>query len=73
MKKGHKEFIRNNKLMLKTQRKFKSETHKIFTEDINDIALNSNDDKIVQPIETYAFAISKELVSEKEEIKCNNI
>ena len=31
--------------MLKTQQKFKSEKHNVFTEEINKIALNSNDDK----------------------------
>ena len=38
--------------------------------------LSSNDDKIMQSIdliETYAYGTSKDLVSEKEEIKCNNI
>ena len=76
MKKDQKEFIKNNKLILKTQQKFKSKTHKTFTEKINDNALSSNDDKIEKPIdsiETYASATSKKLVSKKEEIKCNNI
>ena len=39
------------------------------------IALNSNDDKSdesIDPIETCAYAVSKDLVSEKEEIKCKN-
>ena len=47
-----------------------------FTEEINKIASSSNDDKIMQSIdsiETYAYGTSKVLVSEKEEIKCNNI
>ena len=38
----------------------------------NNIALSSNDDKRIQSIdsiETYAYATSKDLVSEKEEIK----
>ena len=38
-----KEFIKNNKSILKTQ--FRSEKHNIFTEEINKIALSSNDDK----------------------------
>ena len=39
------------------------------------IALSSNDDKRMQSIdsiETYAYGASKDVVSEKEEIKCNN-
>ena len=43
---------------------------------INKIALRSNDDKRIESIdliETYAYGTSKDLVSKKEEIKCNNI
>ena len=34
--------------MLKTQQRFKSERHNLFTKEINKIALNSNDDKRMQ-------------------------
>ena len=40
------------------------------------ISLSSNDDKRIKPInamDTYAYGRSKGLVSDKEEIKCNNI
>ena len=40
-----KEFIKNNNLMVETQQRFKSERHNVFTEEINKIALSSNDDK----------------------------
>ena len=42
--------------MWKTQQRFKSERHNVFTEEINKIALSSNDDKSLQSIdliETY--------------------
>ena len=74
LKKDNKEFIRNNKLLLKAQLRFKSERYNVFTEEINKIVLSSNDDKRMQSIdsiETYAYGI-RDLVSEKEEIKCNN-
>ena len=61
--------------MLKTQQRFKSERHKVFTEETNKIALSSNDDKRIQSvdsIETYAYVMNKYLVSMKEKIKCNN-
>ena len=32
-------------LMLKSQQRFKSKNHEVFTENINKIALSSNDDK----------------------------
>ena len=35
LKKDHKEFIKNNKLILKTQQRFKRERHNVFTEEIN--------------------------------------
>ena len=64
-----KEFIKNNNLMLETQQRFKSERHNVFTEEINKIALSSNDDKRMQSIdsiETYAYGTSTDLVSENE-------
>ena len=70
------ESVKNNKIILKTQQRFKSERHNVFTEEINKIALSSNDDKRMQSIdsiEIYAYGTSKDLVSEKEEIKCNHI
>ena len=75
-KKNHKEFIKNNEIILKTQQRFKSEKHNIFTEEINTIALSSNDDKRMQSIdsiETHAYGTNRDLVSENQEIKCNNI
>ena len=68
LKKDHKEFIKNNKIILKTQQRLKIERH--------EIALSSDDDKRMESIdsmETYTYGISKDLVSEKEGIKCSNI
>ena len=67
LKKNHEEFIINNKSILKTQQ---SERHDVFTEEINKIVLSSNDNKIMQSIdsiETHAYETSKDLVSETEE------
>ena len=50
--------------------------YNVFTEETNRIAFSSNDDKRMQSIdqiETYACGTRKDLVSEKEEIKCSNI
>ena len=58
IKENHKEFIRNNKSTLKIHQRFKSERQNVFTEEINNIALSSNDDKRMQSIdfiETYAY------------------
>ena len=63
-------------MILKTHQRFKSERQNIFTEEINKIALSSNGDKRMQSIdliEKYAYGTRKYLVSEREDIKCNNI
>ena len=51
----------NNKVVLKTQQRFKSEFHNVYTEEINKIALNSNDDKRLQTYDriiTYPYGTS---------------
>ena len=61
-------------MLLKIQQRFISETHNLFTKEINKIALSSNDDKRIQTIdmiETYKYGTSKALISEKKEIKYN--
>ena len=68
MKENQKEFIKNNKSIL-TQQMFKNERHNVFTEEINKIALSSSDDnkmKSIDSIETYVYATSKDLNSDKE-------
>ena len=73
---NHKSCLEANKSILKSQQRFKSETHNVFTEEINKIAISSNDYKRMQSIDsivTYAHGTNKDLVSEKEVIKCSNI
>ena len=74
--KKHKQFIKSNKSVLKTKQRFKSGRHNAFNEEINKIALSSDDDKRTQPIdskETYPYGTSKDLASEKKGIKWSNI
>ena len=75
-KKNQKQFIRSSKSISRTHQRFKSERHNVFTEELNKTVLSSNDDKRMQSIDsikTYAYRTNKDLVSEKEEIKCSNI
>ena len=68
--------MKNNKSILKIQQRIKSERHNVFTEEVNKIASSSNDDKRMQSInliETYEYGTGEDLVSDKEEIKRNNI
>ena len=71
LKKHHKEFIKNKKSKLKTQQRFRTERHNILTEENNQIALSSNNDKRMQSmksIEADAYGTSKDLISEKKRI-----
>ena len=45
MVKNHKDCLFNNKIILKSQQRFKSDYHNVYTEQINKIALIINDDK----------------------------
>ena len=44
----YKDCLLNNKIIIKSQQRFKSEKHNVYTEDANKIALSSNDDKRLQ-------------------------
>ena len=44
----YKDCLLNNETILKSQQRFKSERHGVYTEEINKIALSSNDDKRLQ-------------------------
>ena len=55
--------------MLKSQQRFKSDHHKVYTEEVNMIALSSNDDKRLQTfdrIETYPYGTNAFKVCESE-------
>ena len=72
MVKNCKDCFFNNKIILKSKKKFKSDHHNIYTKQINKIKLSSNDDKRLQtsdkvttyPYGTNAFKIFQ--VSKKQ-------
>ena len=45
LRENHKEFIINNELILKSQVRFRSEKHNVFTKEVNKIEVIANDDK----------------------------
>ena len=46
----YKKCLLDDKIILKSQQRFKSESHEVYTEDVNKIALSNDDDKrIVSP------------------------
>ena len=55
---NYKDCFFNDKIILKSQQRYKSDHYNVYTEEINKIALNSNDDKRLQTsdrIKTYPY------------------
>ena len=48
MVKNYKDCLFNKKIILKSQQRFKSDYHNVYTDQINKIALSSNDNKKLQ-------------------------
>ena len=74
-----KDCLLNNKSVYRSQQRFKSYNHDAYTEDVNKIALSSNDDKRVQKfnrIKTYTYGTNafkvceSEMLSKNEKVKC---
>ena len=59
----------NEETMVKAQQRFKSDYRNVYTEEINKIALSSNDDKRIQTfdgITTYPYSTSNFKICESE-------
>ena len=68
MYENYKDCLFNNKTILKKQQRFKSYHHKLCTEEVNKVALSSNDDKRLQTfdrITTYPYG-TNEMMIEKD-------
>ena len=66
---NYKDCLSNDKIILKSQQRFKSDHHKVYTEEIHKIALRSNDDKRLQTsnrIKTYPYGTNAFKVCESE-------
>ena len=71
-----KDCFLNNKAILKSQQRFKSERHDVYTEEINKIALSRNDDKRLQTfdrITSYPYGASVGKVCKTELLSKVNI
>ena len=74
---NYKDSLFNNKTIMRSQLRFKSDHHNVYTEEVNKIALNSNDDKRLQTFDrvtTYPYGTNAFKVCESEmlsKIRCN--
>ena len=65
----YKDSLFNNNTIMRSQLKFKSDHHNVYTEEVNKIALNSNDDKRLQTFDrvtTYPHGTNAFKVCESE-------
>ena len=72
----YKNCLLNDKVVLKSKQRFKSERHDIYSEKVNKIALSSNDDKRLQTfdrITMYPYGTSAGRVCKTELLSKVNI
>ena len=66
----------NNKNVYRSQQRFKSYNHDVYTEEVNETALSSNDDKRLQTydrIKTYPYRTNAFKVCESEMLNCKKV
>ena len=66
----------NGKVILKSKQRFKSNHHKVYTEEVNNIALSSNDDKRLQTfnrVTTYPYGTNAFKVCESEMLTVRDV
>ena len=74
---NYKDSLFNNKTIMRSQLRFESDDHNVQTEEVNKIALNSNDNKRLQTFDrntTYPYGTNAFKVCESEmlsKIHCN--
>ena len=74
---NYKDSLFNSKTIMRSQLRFKSDYHNVYTEEVNKIELNSNDNKRLQTfdrITTYLYGTNTFKVYESEmlsKIRCN--
>ena len=66
---NYKDSLFNNNTILRSQLRFKSDLHNVYTEEVNKIAISSNDDKRLQTFDkvtTYPYGTNAFKVCESE-------
>ena len=74
---SYKDSLFNNKTIVQSKQRFKSDHHDVYTDEVNKTTLSSNDDKILQTFDrvtTYPYGTNAFKVCESEmlsKIHCN--
>ena len=66
---NYKDALFNDKIIIRSQQRFRSYNHKVYTEEVNKIALSSNDDKRIQAFDkvtTFPYGTNVFKVCENE-------
>ena len=66
---NYKDSLFNDKIILRSQQRFRSDHHRVYTEEVNKIALISNDDKRIQTFDkvtTFPYGTNVFKVCESE-------
>ena len=71
-----KDCLFNDKTVYRSQQRFKNHNHDVYTEEVNKVALSSNDDKRLQTfdrITTYPYGTNTFKVCENEMLKVKDL
>ena len=71
---NHVDALFNDEIIIKPQQKFRSDHHRVYTEEVNKIALSSNDDKRIQAFDkvtTFLYGTNVFKVYENEILSKN--
>ena len=66
---NYKDSLFNDEVIIRSQQRFRSYNHKVYTEEVNKIALSSNDDKRIQTFDkvtTFPYRVNVFKVCESE-------
>ena len=81
MLKNYKDSLFHDKIILRSQQIIRSKHHRVYTEEVNKIALSSNDDKRIQtfdkvttyPYGTNVFGVCKNEMFLKNKVMCDQV
>ena len=70
MFKNYTDCLLNDKAILKSQQRFKSDHHTVYTEEINKIAVSSNDDKTLQTSDRIKHIHMEPMLLKHAKVNC---